>query len=92
MSWSRISAAGPSDELDGPDGKEIKATPAGQTTRPIKSDSGIELIAVCKTRTLDTNAAARSPRPKNKLMLEQNKDLGKEYMAELRKKAVIEYR
>lgn len=79
------------EELNGPDGKEIKATPAGKTTRPTKTDSGIELVAVCKTRTLETNAAAVAE-TENKLMFEQNKELGKEYMAELRKKAVIEYR
>ncbi len=80
-----------SDQLAGPDGDEIKHTPAGKTTRPVQSDNGIDLIAVCSTRTIDSNAAARTE-VENKLLSEQNKNLGADYLAELRKKAVIEYR
>jgi len=80
-----------SDQLAGPDGDEVKNTPAGQTTRPSQSDNGIDLIAVCSTRTIDSNAAARTE-VENKLLSEQNKNLGADYLAELRKKAVIEYR
>jgi peptidyl-prolyl cis-trans isomerase SurA len=80
-----------SDQLGGADGDEIKNTPAGQTTRPAQSDNGIDLIAVCSTRTVESNAAART-QVENKLLSEQNKNLGADYLAELRKKAVIEYR
>ncbi|HMN84699.1 MAG TPA: SurA N-terminal domain-containing protein [Bauldia sp.] len=80
-----------SDELTGPDGKEIMGTPAGKTTRPTKTDQGINVIAVCSTRELSTDAAVRSE-TEMRLLMEKNKDLGKEYLAELRKKAVIEYR
>lgn len=80
-----------SDQLTGPDAQDIKTTRVGQTTRPIKSEGGYDLIAVCATRDLQSNAAARV-QAENKLLLEQNKDLGKEYLAELREKAVIEYR
>jgi peptidyl-prolyl cis-trans isomerase SurA len=79
------------EELAGPDGEEIRRTSEGKTTRPLKTDSGYELIAVCSTRSLESNAAARV-QAENKLMFEQNKELGKEYLAELREKAVIEYR
>jgi peptidyl-prolyl cis-trans isomerase SurA len=80
-----------SDELSGPDGQEIKDAGVGKTTRPVKSDAGFDLIAVCSARAIDSNAAARA-QVESKLTLEQNKDLGKDYLAELRKKAVIEYR
>jgi len=80
-----------SDQLNGPDGDEVKNTPAGRTTRPAQSDNGIDLIAVCSTRTIESNAAART-QVENKLLSEQNKNLGADYLAELRKKAVIEYR
>ena len=80
-----------SDQLTGPDGDEVQRTPVGQTTRPAQSDSGIDLIAVCSSRTIDSNAAARTE-VENKLVSEQNKNLGADYLAELRKKAVIEYR
>jgi peptidyl-prolyl cis-trans isomerase SurA len=80
-----------SEELTGSDGDEIKKTAEGKTTSPIKTDTGFDLIAVCKTRTLETNAAARA-KVENELLFEQNKELGKDYLAELREKAVIEYR
>ena len=80
-----------SEELAGPDGKEILGTPAGKTTRPVKTEQGINIVAVCATRELSTDAAVRTE-TEMKLLMEKNKDLGKEYLAELRKKAVIEYR
>ncbi|WP_421723314.1 peptidylprolyl isomerase [Bauldia sp.] len=79
------------EQLDGPDGDDIRGTPVGRTTRPMKSDGGYDLIAVCATRDLETNAAARV-QAENKLIQEKNQNLGKEYLAELREKAVIEYR
>ncbi|MCB1489385.1 MAG: SurA N-terminal domain-containing protein [Bauldia sp.] len=78
------------DELSGPDAKEIKGTAVGKTTSPMKTDAGYQLIAVCRAKSVDSNAAAVAD-AENKLMLEQNKDLGKEYMEELRKKAIIQY-
>lgn len=75
----------------GPGGKEIMDTPVGKTTRPAESSQGYDLIAVCATRELNTDAPARK-QVENKLLLEQNKDFGKDYLAELREKAIIEYR
>lgn len=79
------------EELGGPEGQEIRNTPVGKASRPIPTEAGYDLVAVCSSRTIESNAAARV-QAENKLMLEQNKDLGKDYLAELRKKAVIEYR
>jgi peptidyl-prolyl cis-trans isomerase SurA len=75
----------------GPEGKEILSTPAGKTTHPLPAAQGVDLIAVCSIRELNSDAAVRSD-VETKLLLERNKDLGKDYMAELRKKAIIEYR
>ena len=49
------------------------------------------LLAVCTAKSIQSNAAARV-QAEAKLIDELNKDLGKDYMDELREKAVIEYR
>ena len=64
---------------------------SGQVTRPLKTDEGYTLLAVCTAKSIQSNAAARM-QAEAKLIDEVNKDLGKDYMDELRKKAVIEYR
>jgi peptidyl-prolyl cis-trans isomerase SurA len=81
-----------SDELSGsPDGKDIVGTPAGKTTRPTQIDVGVALIAVCSTRELATDSGKRNE-IENKLTLEQGKDVGKDYLKQLRDKAIIKYR
>lgn len=80
-----------SNELTGDDGKEVQNTPVGKTTRPHPSASGVELIAVCSTRALDSNAAARSE-VEMKLTLEHSKTVADSYLKELREKAIIQYR
>jgi len=80
-----------SEELAGsPEGKEIQDTAPGKVTRPMKTDDGYTLLAVCTAKSIQSNAAARVE-AEAKLLDALNKDLGKEYMDELRKKAVIEY-
>ena len=78
-------------QLRGAQGDEIKATEAGQTTRPFQSESGIELVAVCSKRDFKSNAAARSE-VESELKLEQSKTLGQDYLKELREAAVIKRR
>ena len=73
------------------DDGDIQETPAGRVTRPRKTEDGYTVLAVCTAKPIQSNAAARV-QTDNKLLDELNKDLGAEYMAELRKKAVIEYR
>jgi len=81
-----------SEELQGtPDGRDIQESGAGKLTRPQRSDDGYVMLAICTAKEIQSNAAARV-QAENKLLNEINKDLGKDYMAELRKKAVIEYR
>lgn len=81
-----------SEELAGaPEARDIEETPPGKVTRPRRTDEGYTLLAVCTAKTIDSNAAARV-QAENKLLDDLNKNLGADYMAELRKKAVIEYR
>ena len=78
-------------QLLGPQGDLIKKTPAGKTAPPDQIAGGIELIAVCATKDIQTNAAARAE-VQNSLFLKQAGDLGKDYLKELRDDAIIEYR
>ena len=74
--------------------EEILKTETGQTTKAITTEKGVELIAVCDKRTISDDRAAQ--------IISQSKDFesfnekgaaaGKEYLEELRKKAVIIYR
>lgn len=81
-----------SEELQGsPDGRDIQDAGAGKLTRPQRSDDGYVMLAICTAKEIQSNAAARV-QAENKLIGELNKDLGKDYLAELRDKAVIEYR
>lgn len=80
-----------SSELDGPFGDGIKATPVGKLAKPNDNDKGIELIAVCDAKQIQSDIAARRD-VESKLMEDQNKGFGDDYLAELRKAAVIENR
>ena len=80
-----------STDLVGPEGDAIAKTPAGKTAPPSQTDSGIEVIAVCTTRDIQSTAAVRSE-VEDQLLLKQSADLGKDYLKELRDRAIIEYR
>ena len=71
--------------------KEIKTTPAGKVTRVKDDPKGVEMIAVCKTREVigggrGINANLLSGRSDSAGKVE------KEYLAELKKRAVIQRR
>jgi peptidyl-prolyl cis-trans isomerase SurA len=78
-------------ELTGKDGKEVRDTPVGKTTSPAQVDQGVTLVAVCSTRSVNGDSLARSD-IENKLMAEQTKGVGDDYLKELRGKAIIQYR
>ena len=80
-----------SNELTGADGKEVQDTPIGKTTPPQQVDEGVMLVAVCATRSIAGDSLARGD-IENKLMAEQTKGVGDQYLKELRGKAVIQYR
>jgi len=78
-------------ELTGADGKEVQNTAVGKTTAPQKTDNGVEIIAVCGTRSIAGDQLARDD-AENKLMAVQTKGVGDQYLKELRSKAIIQYR
>jgi peptidyl-prolyl cis-trans isomerase SurA len=80
-----------SSQLNGPDGEKIKETPAGRAAPPMQIDQGIELIAVCATRDIQSTAVARQE-AENELYLKQADGLGKDYLKEIRDRAIISYR
>ena len=80
-----------STQLAGPDGDAIQKTAVGATAPPTQTDQGIELIAVCASKAIQSSAAARTE-VENGLYLKQAQDLGKDYLKELRDRAIIEYR
>ena len=80
-----------SSQLQGPDGEAIQNTPAGKAAPPIQTDQGIELIAVCASRDIHSSAIAEAE-VQDQLLSKQSEDIGKEYLKELRDRAIIEYR
>lgn len=78
-------------QLQGPQGEAIEKTAAGKTAPPSQIEQGIEVIAVCSTRDVQSTAVARAE-IENQLYLKQAGDLGKDYLKELRDRAIIEYR
>jgi peptidyl-prolyl cis-trans isomerase SurA len=78
-------------ELGGHDGQEVRDTAVGKTTAPAQVDQGVTLVAVCSTRSINGDSLARSD-IENKLMAEQTKGVGDDYLKELRSKAIIQYR
>lgn len=80
-----------SGQLRGPQGDEIRNTETGKTTRPFVSEKGVELIAVCSRQDFQSDSAIRNE-VENELKFEQAKELGEEYLKELRDKAIIQYR
>jgi peptidyl-prolyl cis-trans isomerase SurA len=80
-----------STQLSGPQGEEIEATEAGHATPPHRTNLGVELVAVCSVRQIQSTAAARDA-IEQKLAIAQQPEIGKELLAELRAKAIIEHR
>lgn len=80
-----------SSQLQGQQGEQIQKTPAGKTASPVQIAEGIEVIGVCSVKQVQSSSAARA-QVENDLYLKQAEGLGKEFMAELRKRAIIQYR
>ena len=80
-----------SSQLDNPEGQAIQKVAVGKTTAPVQTAQGIEIIAVCATRDIQSSSAARAD-IENSLYIQQAEGLGKDYLKELRDRAIIEYR
>ena len=77
-------------QLSGGQGDAIKKTKAGKLTDANQTAQGLEMIAVCQIQQVASSSAARAE-VENKLMLAQSDTIGKDYLKELRDKAVIKY-
>ena len=78
-------------DFNGPVADALQKAKVGDTTPPQRSGEGIELLAVCSTHEIQSNAQARTE-AENSLYIKQAADLGKDYLQELRKQAIIERR
>jgi peptidyl-prolyl cis-trans isomerase SurA len=78
-------------DLTGPQGEAVLKTKVGDTTPPLTTDDGISLIAVCATHDVQSTAQVRTE-VENNLYIKQAADLGKDYLKELRDRAIIERR
>jgi len=73
--------------------KSIKATPAGKVTRIQDDPKGVEMIAVCKTReVIGTGNAIDSNILSGGQKQDSSNNTSKEYLAQLKKRAVIQRR
>jgi len=79
-----------STQLSGAQGDVVKKTKAGKLTDPTETEQGIEMIAVCQVQQVASSSAARQE-IETRLMLAQGDEIGKDYLKELRDKAVIKY-
>lgn len=75
-------------QMPGQMAEMLKTVPAGKTTNAFPSDQGIEIIAVCSVRETHSTEVAED-RVATKLALAGGEEIGKEYLAELRKYAII---
>lgn len=77
---SRLTSA----QMDG-----VAATAAGRVSRPEQTGQGIEVVAVCSVVQVQGNEAARTEIQTN-LIIERGEEIGTEYLAELRARAIIQ--
>jgi peptidyl-prolyl cis-trans isomerase SurA len=80
-----------SSELSGSDGDAIKNAKAGTTLRPTQTAQGIEILAVCSIKDIQSTAAARVD-IQNQIFRKQSDTISKDYLKALRAQATIVYR
>lgn len=80
-----------STQIQGPAGDALKTTPVGGTLKPDVTERGVEVIAVCESKEIRSSAGVRAE-IEEKLTADQSKNLGKDFVAELRKDAKINYK
>ena len=77
-------------QIDGDFAEALAKVPAGGTMKPEVTNRGVEVIAVCSIKEVQSSAGVRAQIEK-KLTEEQTKDIDKTVKAELRKGANIVY-
>jgi peptidyl-prolyl cis-trans isomerase SurA len=66
----------------------LQNTAAGHTTSPERTSLGIEVIAVCSVTEVQANEQARAE-IQNQLLIDQGDQIGQDYLAQLRDRAII---
>ncbi len=66
----------------------LQGTAAGHTTAPEQTTLGIEILAVCSVTEVQANETART-QIQNQLLIDQGDQIGQDYLAELRTRAII---
>jgi peptidyl-prolyl cis-trans isomerase SurA len=79
------------DELPGAFLLLVAQTPVGKATKPVPSPNGVEVLVVCEKRELAGDLVARNKVEEN-LRDQQGAVLARQYIQELRRFAVIEYK
>lgn len=77
------------DRLNSAQRDALETTQAGRTTRPERTSQGVEIIAVCSVTQVAGNEVARTDIA-NQLILERGEQIGEDYLAELRARAIIQ--
>lgn len=68
----------------------VESTQAGRTTQPERTTLGVEIIAVCNVTEVAANEQVRAE-VTNQLLIDLGAQIGEEYLAELRERAIIIY-
>jgi peptidyl-prolyl cis-trans isomerase SurA len=77
---SRLTAA----QMEG-----VEATAPGRVSRPEQTTQGIEVVAVCSVVQVAGNEAARTD-IQTQLIIQRGEQIGADYLAELRTRAIIQ--
>jgi peptidyl-prolyl cis-trans isomerase SurA len=80
-----------SSDLSGADADAVKNARAGSTLRPAQTSQGIEVIAICSIKDIQSTAAARAD-IQNQIFAKQSDKISKDYLKALRDQATIVYR
>jgi peptidyl-prolyl cis-trans isomerase SurA len=78
-------------EFNGADAQAINAAKGGDTLRPTQTQQGIEVIAVCAVKDIQSTAAARLD-IQNQIFQKESEGIAKDYLKALRAQATIVYR
>ncbi len=79
-----------STQVEGEGAEQLMKTPVGGTLKPDVTDRGVEVVAVCDVKEVQSTAGVRASAERT-LLAEQTKDLESKFRTELRDNAKIVY-
>ncbi len=79
-----------STQVEGQGAEDLAKTPVGGTLKPDVTDRGVEVVAVCAVKEVQSTAGVRANAERT-LLAEQTKDLESKFRTELRDNAKIVY-